>query len=141
MPPPENLQATQKLLQELLASITTLHKEVTTLKVDDDHRSYPQTWPHDGKNGNCWEDASCDNDNNGNRDSNFNPSEVETDFPGAKSDGSQFQLSEEGEASLETTCGSCMPPENLRQLNNASLTQSGHLVPLSVAQLLQVTLQ
>ena len=47
MPPPENLQATQKLLQELLASVTTLHKEVTTLKADDDHRSYPQKWPCD----------------------------------------------------------------------------------------------
>ena len=78
--------------------------------MDDDHRSYPQKRPCDGdsKNSNCGQDVSRDGNNNGNRDSNLNPSEDETEFPGAGSDGSRFQLSKEGKAFLKATCGSCL---------------------------------
>ena len=110
MPPPDNLQVIQKLLQELLVSITTLQKEVTTLKADDDHRSYPQKWPCNGndKNGNHEEEASCNGDNNGNHNSNLDPSEDEKNFMKAGSNGYLFQLSKEGKAFLEATCGSCL---------------------------------
>lgn len=112
--PPENAQAsqneTQQLLQKLLASVTTLEKEVTALKADDGQRSHPQKRPRDGdgdgENSKRGEDASRDGDNNGNRDSDLDPSEDETDLLGTGSDGSRFQLSEEGEAFLEATCGS-----------------------------------
>ena len=86
MSPPENLQATQnetqELQQKLLASVTTLQKEITALKADDDHRSYPQKRPRngDGENSNCREDASRDGDSNGNCDSDLDPSEDEIDL-------------------------------------------------------------
>jgi len=99
---------TQKLLQELLASVTTLQEDVTALKVNDSQRSYPQKHrlDSDGEGNNSREDASRDGDNDGNCDSKLNPSDDELDIPLAGSDGSRFQMLEEGEAFLEATCGS-----------------------------------
>jgi len=99
---------TQKLLQELLASITTLQKDATALKANDSQRSYPQKHhlDSDSEGNNNREDASRDGNNDGNRDSKLNPSDDELDILLARSDGSRFKMSEEGKAFLEATCGS-----------------------------------
>ena len=97
-------KTTDEMLQELLASVATLQEDVNKLK-NEDERVYPKKCPRDGE-GSSGFDTGRDGDNDeDNRDSDdeLNPPE-----DGNEGDGSKFPLSEEGEAFLETACGSRM---------------------------------
>ena len=105
--PPEK-STTDNLLQELLAPVATLQKDVNKLK-NEGTRVYPQKRLHDGDGNNDPETSGCDGDNvEGNRDSDYeqDPFEDGETQNVTESDGSSFRLSEEGEAFLETACGS-----------------------------------
>ena len=105
--PPEK-STTDNLLQELLASVATLQKDVNKLK-NEGTRVYPQKHLCDGDGNNDLETSGRHGDNvEGNRDSDYeqDPSEDGETQNVTESDGSSFRLSEEGEAFLETTCGS-----------------------------------
>jgi len=97
--------STDDLLKKLLASVSTLQNDVNHLK----ERHYPKKRPRDG-------DGSSSNDpettgRDGDRVEGYRDSDNEEDPPedgeiNTESDGSNFKLSEEGEAFLETACGS-----------------------------------
>jgi len=101
--PSEN--STEELLKQLLATVSMLQNNVNELK--EGTRAYPRKCLHDGDDNGSTETASHDGDDvEGYCDSDIEGDPPEDGMIDSESDGSSFKLSEEGEAFLETACGS-----------------------------------